>query len=182
MSAIDTIIDGVIEREGPYVNNPDDPGGETKFGITEKVARDNGWRGRMQDLTREFARDVYYHRYVVAPGFDRLVAMAPRVAAELVDTGVNAGQDRAGKMLQRALNLFNRGGRDFADLVVDGEVGPKTRAALQAFLNKRGEITEELIVRVLDGFQIEHYAAIAEANPAFETFFTGWISHRIENA
>ncbi|EJY0890163.1 hypothetical protein OE991_005197, partial [Escherichia coli] len=53
MKSKDKIFDEVLGKEGGYVNHPDDKGGPTKWGITEKVARAHGYRGDMRDLTRE---------------------------------------------------------------------------------------------------------------------------------
>ncbi len=55
MKSKDKIFDEVLGKEGGYVNHPDDKGGPTKWGITEKVARSHGYRGDMGDLTREQA-------------------------------------------------------------------------------------------------------------------------------
>ena len=52
------VIDGVIRREGGYVNDPRDAGGETCWGITVAVARANGWTGPMKDLPRETAAAI----------------------------------------------------------------------------------------------------------------------------
>ena len=49
---VDALIDGLIEREGGYVNHPADKGGPTCFGITEAVARAHGYAGAMRSLPR----------------------------------------------------------------------------------------------------------------------------------
>ena len=60
MSALrDRIINGIIEREGDYVDNPDDSGGPTRWGITEREARANGYTGAMQALPRYLTYNVY---------------------------------------------------------------------------------------------------------------------------
>jgi lysozyme family protein len=53
--SIQQIIDGVIEREKGYANNPNDVGGETMWGITIATARRNEYTGAMRDLTRDQA-------------------------------------------------------------------------------------------------------------------------------
>ncbi|HEX5258441.1 MAG TPA: glycosyl hydrolase 108 family protein, partial [Sphingomicrobium sp.] len=52
---VDTLIDGLIDREGGYADNPADKGGPTCFGITQAVARANGYCGPMRQLPREEA-------------------------------------------------------------------------------------------------------------------------------
>jgi lysozyme family protein len=119
---VDQVIDGIIAREGGYVNDSRDAGGETNFGITAATARSSGYAGAMRDMPRDFAVEIYRRRYVVAPGFDKIVPISQAIAAELVDTGVNMGPKVAAGFLQRALNAFNNQGRDYADIVADGDV------------------------------------------------------------
>lgn len=176
---IDDTIAGVIDREGGYVNDPNDRGGATTYGITEAVARANGYTGSMRDMPRSVAERIYRQRYVVAPGFDRIWAIDALIGDELVDTGVNMGPATAAKFLQRALNALNREHRDFADVAIDGEAGPATRAALSAFLTKRGASGRTVLLALLNGLQAERYVALCEARPANEAFLYGWIANRV---
>ena len=66
---VDAMIDGILEREGGYVDHPSDPGGRTNWGITERVARANGYSGSMRALPKATAREIYRKQYVVTPGF-----------------------------------------------------------------------------------------------------------------
>lgn len=170
MKTINGAIEEVLANEGGYVNDPNDAGGETNFGITKATARANGYQGNMRDMSKDFAREVYMRQYVVAPGFDRIGALSMPVAYELVDTGVNMGPSVAAQFLQRALNLLTT-----ASLAVDGQAGAKTRAALEGFLAKRGAEGEKRLVALLNAFQGERYAALAEGRLANRTFFYGWL-------
>ena len=126
---IEILIAEVIDREGGYVSHPADRGGPTRYGITEAVARANGYAGDMRALPRETAVAIYRRLYWQRPGYDRVGEKAPRLAAELFDTAVNMGPDTATGFLQRALNALNRNGRDYGDIAVDRRIGPATLAA-----------------------------------------------------
>ncbi|WP_432769789.1 MAG: hypothetical protein HEQ22_03315 [Sphingopyxis sp.] len=178
----DKLIDEVIDREGAYVNHPADRGGPTCWGITEAVARDNGYTGPMRSLPRSAAAAIYRRLYWQRPGFDKVAARAPQVAAELFDTGINMGTAIAGGFLQRSLNALNRSARDFPDLVVDHDVGARTLSALDAFLKVRGRAAEAVLVRALDALQGERYIALAERRPSQEAFVYGWLANRLGNA
>ena len=102
-----------------------------------------------------------------------------RSAEELVDTGVNMGPQVAARFLQRALNGFSRGGRDWALLLVDGDLGEMSRSALRSFVAKRGEVGAKVLLATLNGFQVERYFALAEANPKLADFLFGWIRTRV---
>ena len=132
-----TLLEDLLRNEGGYVDHPHDRGGATNFGITETVARSAGWAGTMRDLPRDFALAIYRRRYWTLPGLDRIAALAPKVAAELFDTGVNMGPAVAVAFLHRALNALNRGARDFPDLVPGGRIDDPTIAALTAYLKAR---------------------------------------------
>ena len=56
MNSFDDAFDALIGNEGGYSNNPKDPGGETMWGITARVARAAGYTGPMRDLPRDTAK------------------------------------------------------------------------------------------------------------------------------
>jgi lysozyme family protein len=177
---IEQYLDELIKREGGYVNNPADRGGATKYGITEAVARVNGFKGNMRDLTLEVARAIYKKQYWIAPRFDEVNTLSSAVAEELLDTCVNCGTGFAKPLLQRALNLLNNQGKaGWSYLVVDGIYGLATLGALKIYLAKRGKDGEKVLVRVLNIMQGQRYIEICERNPSQEQFFYGWIAHRI---
>jgi lysozyme family protein len=179
MMNVEQMIDALVGREGGYSNHPADRGGPTRWGITEQVARAYGYSGDMRDLPRATAVDIYRRRYWTGPGFDDVAAFAPRVAEEMFDTGVNMGVGVPPLLLQRALNLLNRGGGDYPDIAVDGRIGPMTLHALRSFIGKRGLAGEKVLLKALDGFQVGRYADITEARPANEAFFYGWLANRV---
>jgi lysozyme family protein len=177
--SIDSLIDGVIGREGAFTNNPADPGGATMWGITERVARKHGYTGPMNALPRETAKEIYFAEYVVGPGFAAVMPLSDAIAEELVDTGVNMGPAVSSIFFQKALNTFNNQGHDYPDLKVDGDVGPATIAALKALLAKRGHDGEVVMLRALNALQGEHYISIGAARPASEAFEFGWFLRRV---
>ena len=120
--AVDRLIDGVLEREGGFIDHPADKGGPTCFGITEAVARAHGYAGAMKQLPRDTARSIYRRLYWLRPRFDEVASHSTRVASELFDTGVNMGPAVAVTFLQRALTALNRSGKDYADLTPDGRI------------------------------------------------------------
>lgn len=176
---VDQLIDELIEREGGYVNHAADRGGATRFGITEAVARAHGYAGAMAKLPRDEAAAIYRRLYWLRPKFDAVAKRAPAVAAELFDTGANMGPAVAATFLQRVLTALNRGGKDYPDLVPDGRIGPRTLAALDAFLKVRGAKSETVLLRALNALQGERYLRLAERRPANEAFLYGWLANRI---
>jgi lysozyme family protein len=176
---VDRLIDEVIGREGGFSDHPADRGGPTRWGVTEAVARAHGWTGDMRRFPREEAVAIYRRLYWLRPGFDRIAEHAPAVAAELFDTGVNMGPPVAGEFLQRALNALNRGGADYRDMPVDGQIGARTVAALERYLARRGGQGEKVLLKALEALQGERYIRLAETRPANEAFLYGWLAGRI---
>ena len=181
-ASIPEIIEGIVKREGGYVNNPKDRGGPTCWGITEAVARRHEYKGGMKELPRELAVKMYLQDYVIAPGFYQIAALNAAIAEELVDSGVNCGPGRPGPWLQRILNLLNREANLFPDLVVDGILGTETRAALSTVLRHRGKDGETVIINALNCLQGAYYVEITEKRAANEEFFFGWILNRVRIA
>jgi lysozyme family protein len=176
---IDGLIDDLIAREGGFVDHPADKGGPTRWGITQAVARRHGYMGQMENLPRSVAALIYKKQYWHAPAFDKVAQIAPSLAAELFDTGVNMGAGTASAFLQRALNALNRNGADYADIAVDRAIGPDSLRALEAFLANRGPEAEGVLTKAIDALQGAHYVRLAEARPTQEAFLYGWIKNRI---
>ncbi|WP_414902013.1 glycoside hydrolase family 108 protein [Sphingomonas flavalba] len=176
---IDDLIDAAIGREGGYADHPADRGGPTRFGISEAVARANGYAGPMRALPRATAERIYRRLYWEQPGYARIAAAAPAIAAELFDTGINMGPAVATAFLQRALNALNRDAADYPDIAADGALGPQTEAALTAFLDRRRPGGEAVLLRALNALQGERYIRLAERRPANEAFLYGWLANRL---
>lgn len=177
--SVESLIEEVIDREGDYVNHPADRGGPTRWGITESVARAQGYVGAMRALPRDLASDIYRRIYWRTPGFDQVARRAPRIAAEMFDTGVNMGTGAAVGFLQRALNALNRSARDYPDIAVDRAIGPATMHSLDGLLRARGPRAETVLLRAIEALQGERYIALAERRPSQEAFLYGWLANRI---
>ena len=176
---ISALIDEVIAREGGFSHHPADRGGPTNFGITQAVARANGYAGDMRKLPRSLAVTIYRRLYWERPGYAFVAEATPDIAAELFDSAVNMGPGTATGFLQRALNALNRNQKDYPDLKVDRTIGAKTLSALSAFMALRGKAGEKVLLKAVDALQGERYLALAESRPANEAFLYGWLANRV---
>lgn len=174
-----TIINKIIAVEKGYVNDPNDRGGPTNFGITQAVAQANGFTGDMRDMPRAFAEKIYAQRYIIAPKFDKVADINLAVADELIDTGVNMGPTTAAMMLQRWLNALNAQGSKYPDQFIDGQLGPVSLDCLNKFLAWRGKDGEKVLIRGLNSSQAMRYLDLAEKNPSQESFLFGWVLNRV---
>lgn len=173
-------IDGIINVEGGYANDPDDSGGETNWGVTKRVARKSGYRGSMRFMSREVAFAIYSDLYWDELNLDEVEKLAPTIAQELADTGVNQGTDRAAEFLQRSLNVLNDRERLYNDIIVDGDIGPATLRAFRAYLKKRKRKGETVLFNMLNCLQGAFYVTLAERREKDERFVYGWFDHRIK--
>ncbi|AYJ85514.1 hypothetical protein D3Y57_05385 [Sphingomonas paeninsulae] len=180
IQSIDSILAATVATEGGYVNNPNDKGGETNFGVTVAVARANGFAGDMKTMTKAQALEIYRSIYFIKPGWGFVMSVSVGIATECYDTGVNMGPKVAAVFLQRTLNVLNRQGKDYADIKVDGAVGPATTNALRALIAKRGHDGESVVLKALNCLQGARYIELAEGRQANEDFCYGWLSNRVE--
>ena len=156
-------VEKTLQHEGVFSDHDWDPGGATKFGITEKTltqykARVSTPPLRIQDLTIPIAKDIYRLFFWLGPHFDRVESEV--VAVELFDTGVNCGPATAVKCLQRAYNFLRRSA--WEPLVPDGGLGPKTRGAVNLLLEGGYETA---LVRAQNGEQYIYYKHLEQPNP-----------------
>lgn len=115
MTDFDRAFEAIIGHEGGYVNHPDDPGGETKYGITKRSYPKENIRA----LTLERAKEIYRRDFWEPVRADELPYV---VAFNLFDAAVNSGRGQAVRWLQRAAGVAD-----------DGIFGPITLGAtLQA--------------------------------------------------
>lgn len=171
---IEDMIEATIGHEGGYSNHPDDTGGATMWGITERVARRHGYTGNMHELPREKAVAIYRQEYAIAPGFAAVAEIYPRVGAELFDTGVNMGPKWPSTWLQMCLNALNNQGAFYSDIEEDGDVGPVTLNALKSYRRRRGAEGEEVLLKALNCLQGARYIDLTRARQRNESFAYGW--------
>lgn len=179
MNRIEQIIEATVAKEGGYSNNPNDSGGETMWGITAAVAREVGYTGDMKSMTRDQAVEIYTRKYFLLPGFDKVLLRSPSLAEELFDTGVNMHPTTAVRMLQRALNWFNKRGEYYPELIDDGVLGSATLKALDAYLKLRKSQGELVLLRALNSLQGVRYGELSEKRQKDEDFVYGWFLHRV---
>lgn len=95
MSKFDACLAFTLSWEGGYVNNPADPGGETKYGISKRAYP----KLDIANLTLEQARDIYYRDYYLPSGAD---ALPMPLAVVHFDSAVHHGLSRAAVWLKDA--------------------------------------------------------------------------------
>lgn len=179
MTPFDRALSHTLGIEGGFSDDAADSGGATRFGVTEAVAREFGYKGDMASMPLDFAKEVYRQKYWNLLQLDLVATLSERVATELFDTAVNTGVAFAGKSLQRALNVLNREQADYPDLEVDGLVGPSTIRALRAFLMKRGGDGVAVLFAMLNSLQGAFYIELAERRSKDEKFVYGWFKQRV---
>jgi len=160
------VVERILKHEGGYVNDVDDTGGTTKYGISQKSFPDID----IDNLTVDEAREIYRREY-----WDRSICeeLPIRLASNYFDAIVNCGFSNAGEILQRAINrrlLSEEAGRDF--IAVDGIVGPITTRWARFYGRSLGDLfTIE---------RIRYYVEIADRRPANRKFLRGWLKRTLD--
>lgn len=149
MSVFDTIFDRLMQHEGGYINHPSDPGGETMYGVTKRVAQAHGYFGDMRKLPKSLAKEITeksYYKAVKGDQLDRLIAW------QLTDAAYNHGKRQAVKFLQRAVGASD-----------DGLIGPKTLAKVAA-------MEKNDVVLLFNAERLEFFTNLR----IWQTFSKGW--------
>lgn len=161
MQGVQDIATDIVAREGGYVNDPDDPGGATKHGVTIHTMRRLGLdltgdgavtEADVRALTMDQARDIFLKHYFYGPGIDSL---PNPLQASVFDMYVNAGAN-AVKILQRLFNAMR------FDVAVDGVIGPQTADAARQAIAAAPD-------HLVDAYGIarrNYYYGLADARPA----------------
>ena len=164
-------VEFVLAHEGGLSEDPDDPGGTTRWGISLRYLRSLGQRvgdvdqdgdvdpDDVRRLPREQAIRIYREQWWDRYGYGRL---PDPVAAKVLDLSVNMGPTTAHKLLQRALRACGQ------PVVVDGVLGPKTVEAAQ-------KADEERLMAELRAEAAIYYAALVLAEPSRRKWLRGWL-------
>ena len=182
MQTVEQIAHEIVDREGGYVNDPDDPGGATNFGVTihtmrrlgldldrDGIVSDRDVRALSRDQAVAIFVDHYFHR-------PRIAELPPVLQASVFDMYVNAGAN-AVRILQRLLQDMR------ITVIVDGVIGPQTVAAAAQGADAAPE-------HIADAYGIarrNYYYALADARPTSRKYARrldggkgGWITRAEE--
>jgi len=165
MRDVRDMAEEIVGREGGFVDDPDDPGGATNFGVTIHTLRRLGIdldgdgdvdAADVRRMTRARAVDIFIDQYYHRPGIDRL---PQTLRASVFDMQVNAGAN-AVRILQRLL-------REMGETVdVDGVIGPQTVAAAEAAARAAPD-------HIADAYGIarrNYYLRLADERPRLRKF------------
>lgn len=178
MQNVRDIAKEIVAREGGFVNDPNDPGGATNFGVTihtmQRLGLDLNRDGQVTEadvrrLTRDQAVDIFVEHYFHRP---RIVELPEPIQPSVFDMYVNAGAN-AVRILQRLLNDMR------LSVDVDGVIGPQTIAAAHSAQAAAPE-------HFADAYGIarrNYYYALADQRPASRRYARrldggkgGWIT------
>lgn len=143
----DDCIAFVLAREGGYVNDPRDPGGETRWGISKRAYPEID----IKTLSLNEAKAIYYADYWKPCQCDEFAAP---ISLCVLDAAVNSGNDTAIRMLQEALNIPD-----------DGLVGPKTIGAAAV-------ADKQACIEAFHARREAHYRSLS----SFDRFGVGWLA------
>jgi lysozyme family protein len=178
MQTVQQLAAEIVAREGGFVNDPDDPGGATKHGVTLGIMRRLGLDlnqdqridlADVRALTSQQATEIYIEHYFNRTG---IAALPQALQASVFDMYVNAG-DNAVKLLQRLLCSMG------FPCTTDGAIGPQTKSAAAMAHSAAPN-------HIADAYGIarrNYYYTLADARPASRKFARrrdggkgGWIT------
>lgn len=148
----DAAFDRLMGNEGGYVNNPSDPGGETKWGICRRSYPNVD----IKNLTRDQAKEIYRRDFWLRGQMDRFDAA---IAFQVFDAAVNHGIETAIRMLQQAAGVAD-----------DGHIGPISLAAI-----KSKSVTDMLMLFI--AYRIKFWTKLS----TWSQFGKGWASRAAQD-
>lgn len=169
MTAYDAAFEKTLAHEGGYVDDPDDPGGATNYGVSLRWLRAEGIdidgdgdvdADDIAAIDTEDAKAIYHEHWWLKYRYDEVTV--PEIAAKIFDLSVNMGPVQAHKLVQKACNTCGHA------LVVDGILGSRSIAT----------VNSSYAVQLLDAIR-EHaadfYTTLVEERPELAKYLNGWL-------
>ena len=208
MASFDVPFQGTMAKEGFYSDHPNDSGGETIFGIARKFHPTwSGWsivdfnkqQGTLESLKTDaefkvLVKDFYKRLFWDTMYLDNVNDQ--KIAEKLFDIGVISGKKIAVLFLQVTLKTLNRQGRDWADIRIDGVIGPATVSSLNIATSKTNNVLKSLnilhgnrlmmLCLVVDPIEqkfleeMNFLALKAQPTDKNEAFLNGWLANRVD--
>lgn len=148
MATFEAAIPATLAWEGGLVDDPNDPGGVTNFGISKRSYPDLDIRA----LTREQACEIYRREFWQYDGIE-----SQAVASKLFDAGVNLGTHRAVLFMQALVGV-----------PADGRYGPLTEGGVNGS-------QEQILLPAYRARLADYYRALVQAHPQLQKFIRGWL-------
>ncbi len=165
-------VSKILQHEGFFSDDPVDPGGPTKYGVSLRwlrtlgdegdfdgdgdVDRDDIWAMEEADAVR-----LYYEKWYLKEGYDKMIL---RIGGKVFDLAINMGARPANRILQRAVRAA-----DGIRLVEDGKIGKKTLAAV-------GRTSDLKLLPAIRSEAAGHYRLLIERRESFEKYRDGWLN------
>jgi len=169
----------ILPNEGGYVNNPNDRGGATNYGITQATYDkylsnkypDNSRRGMGVKYITQNEVVAIYRSFWIKSRCDLLLEYAPALTVQHFDFVVNAGYERKGidaaETLQRVINSY-------IPTTVDGYVGPKTLGNIISYIRSHPLGGDKELNMSYSHRRAIYYNDIVANNPSQYVFLNGW--------
>lgn len=152
-------IETVLKHEGGYVNDPADPGGRTKYGISQRTYPNVD----IENLTEQEAKEIYFRDWWERYGYEKIPDNS--IAAKILDISVLAGNHATILALQKAINLWRQTGID-----EDGILGSETINACTDLLARYDQL-----YRSLCHFCAEHFESLNKPR-----YRKGWLRRALD--
>lgn len=160
-------VNHTLDNEGGYSCDPNDPGGETKYGICKRDHPELD----IKNLTRVQAIQIYFRDWWQRYSFAELPG---KIGEKTFDLAVNMGPRMAVECLQRALRACNN------PVAEDGEIGQMTADAAHTCEMNAGKVSPTPLMAALRSEAAAHYRELFARRPNDEEFIRGWLNRAYE--
>ena len=167
MANIQDSLNITLAFEGGYVKDPDDPGGETNYGITKNNAIAFGYTGDMHTIPMDVVTHIYKTGYWDVLGLDNIDSQS--FANNAFDCGVNMGTGISARFMQESANNIDPN----ANLSVDGQIGGHTIQAINTITDDENK--EADLNSAFAQLRSNRYHTLVQNNPKLAKFLNGWL-------